>query len=77
MLVVLNFTPVVRKDYRIGVPEAGVYQEILNSDSVFYGGSNISNGVEILSQQEPTMGQPHSVELTLPPLGALVLQKKG
>ena len=77
VLVVLNFTPVVRKDYRIGVPEAGVYQEILNSDSVFYGGSNISNGVEILSQQEPTMGQPHSVELTLPPLGALVLQKKG
>jgi 1,4-alpha-glucan branching enzyme len=73
-VVVLNFTPVVRRDYRIGVPREGAYSEALNSDSRFYGGSDVGNGPEVHSQPLPWMGQRHSISLTLPPLGALVLK---
>jgi 1,4-alpha-glucan branching enzyme len=73
-VVVLNFTPVVRSDYRIGVPRSGVYREVLNSDSMFYGGSNVSNGVEIASEPVPWMRRSDSISITLPPLGALVLK---
>ncbi len=76
LIVILNFTPVVREHYRIGVPDGGVYGEILNSDSEYYAGSNISNGVEIPAQQRPWMNRPYSLELTLPPLAAVVLKKK-
>ncbi len=74
-LVVLNFTPVVRHHYRIGVPEAGCYAEVLNSDSEFYGGSNVSNGEAVASEAMSWMGRPHSISLTIPPLGALVLKR--
>lgn len=77
VVVVLNFTPMVRENYRIGVPEEGIYAEILNSDSVFYGGSNVSNGVEISTDAITAMGHEASIEITLPPLAGLVLQKKG
>ncbi len=73
LIVILNFTPVVHHGYRIGVPHGGGYRELLNSDSTFYGGSNTGNGGHIPSQAIPWMGQPHSLELTLPPLGALIL----
>ena len=73
-LVVLNFTPVVRRGYRIGVPLQGVYLEALNSDSRFYGGGDIGNGPEIPTDPVPWMGHAHSLALTLPPLGALVLR---
>ena len=73
-IVVLNFTPVVRTDYRIGVPRAGRYREVFNSDSRFYGGSDVSNGVDIASQQIAWMARRDSITLTLPPLGALVLK---
>lgn len=76
VVVVLNFTPVVREDYRIGVPEQGEYQEIFNSDSMFYGGSNVSNGTFIQSEALPHMNQPASVSLILPPLAGIVLQKR-
>jgi 1,4-alpha-glucan branching enzyme len=71
-VVVLNFTPVPRHGYRVGVPKAGSYREILSSDSQFYGGSNVGNGV---AHTEPTpwMSQPHSIVVSLPPLGGLVL----
>ncbi len=76
VLVVLNFTPVVRQQYRVGVPDAGTYYEIFNSDSIFYNGSNISNGTEIHSQSISAMGRADSVELDLPPLGAVFLKKR-
>ncbi len=73
VIVILNFTPVVREHYRIGVPVAGVYKEIFNSDSVFYDGSNTGNG-EVWAQPLPWMNLPHSIWLNLPPLGGLVLK---
>ena len=76
-IVVLNFTPVVRTNYRIGVPSAGHYREVLNSDSRFYGGSDVGNGPDIESQGISWMGQRDSICLTLPPLGALVLTLTG
>ncbi len=76
VLVVLNFTPVPRHNYRIGIPSEGVYEEILNSDSEYYGGSNLGNGQHIQSQPQEWMNQPHSLELTLPPLASIILRKK-
>ena len=72
-IVVLNFTPVTRKGYRIGVPGEGVFREKINSDSSFYGGSNIGNGERIKTDSISWMGFPCSLSLTLPPLGGLVL----
>lgn len=74
LLVVFNFTPVVRGGYRLGVPRAGRYTEVLNTDSAHYGGSNVGNAGSVRSEPVPWMGQPHSVVLNLPPLGGLVLQ---
>ncbi len=76
-LVVLNFTPVVRHGYRVGVPRLGFWQERLNSDSAFYGGSNYGNGGGVWAEPIPWHGQPASVALTLPPFGALLLQPQG
>ncbi|MEQ1620538.1 MAG: 1,4-alpha-glucan branching protein GlgB [Methylococcales bacterium] len=74
LIVILNFTPVVREDYRIGVPEAGTYHEVFNSDSSYYAGSNTGNGV-VLSEPVAWMNQLHSVNLTIPPLGAVILKR--
>lgn len=72
-LFICNFTPVVQYDYRIGVPLMGQYNELLNTDSAKYGGSNVLNGV--LQTTDIAMhGQAHSVLVTLPPLGMMVLQ---
>ena len=71
--VVANFTPVARHGYRIGVPQPGAYRELLNTDSEFYAGSNLGNGGGLLAVALPWMGQPASVELTLPGLGLLVI----
>ena len=73
MVVVVNLTPVPRRGYRVGVPRAGHYREVLNSDSEFYGGSNVGNGSSPL-ETEPRawMNRPHSLELTLPPLAGLI-----
>ncbi len=75
VLVVLNFTPVPRTHYRIGVKEPGYYQEIFNSDSGLYGGTNIGNAGGVQSEPTPWMGQTHSIEITLPPLAAVVFKK--
>jgi len=72
---VINFTPVARQDYVIGVPEGGRYVELLNSDAAMYGGSNVGNGGEIHSQPIPAHGRPHQLRLTLPPLGCLILKR--
>jgi 1,4-alpha-glucan branching enzyme len=74
VVVILNFTPVPRNNYRIGVPVAGRYRELFNSDSEYFGGSNLGNTYEIATEPTPWMGQEQSMTLTLPPLGALILQ---
>jgi 1,4-alpha-glucan branching enzyme len=76
LLIILNFTPVPRENYRIGVNHPGEYTEIFNSDSAFYGGSNIGNGLGLESEEKPWMGRDHSIALTLPPLGAILLRKQ-
>ncbi|WP_238442398.1 1,4-alpha-glucan branching protein GlgB [Desulfofalx alkaliphila] len=75
LLIVCNFTPVVRKKYRIGVPELKVYEEIFNSDWEQYGGSGQKNNF-IKAQSVPWHNQPYSAELNLPPLAVVILQVK-
>ena len=72
-VVALNFTPVPRWHYRLGVPRLGRYREIFNSDSSFYGGSNQGNGAEITAEAMPWMGYDYSIQLTLPPLAGVLL----
>ncbi|WFB34730.1 1,4-alpha-glucan branching protein GlgB [Kiritimatiellota bacterium B12222] len=74
IVVVLNFTPVPRENYRVGVPQAGYYREILNSDSEVYGGSNLGNAGGVHTDTISWMGKEHSINLTLPPLCAMVLK---
>jgi 1,4-alpha-glucan branching enzyme len=74
LVVVLNFTPVPRENYRIGVNHQGRYREVINSDSEFYGGTNLGNGSAIIAENIPWMGREQSVTLTLPPLGAVILE---
>lgn len=74
LVIALNFTPVPRAGYRLGVPAAQAYQEILNTDSEYYGGSNCGNAGRLAVQNHPYMGFEHSIELTLPPLAAVFLQ---
>ncbi len=75
ILVVLNFTPVPRDGYRIGVSQPGNYRELFNSDSAYYEGSNLGNGMPIPTEMIPWMGREQSIILTLPPLGAILLEK--
>lgn len=77
IVVVLNFTPQPRLDYRIGVPLAGSYRELFNSDSHFYGGSNLGNGLPMTSEPGQWMAQNQSIALTLPPLGGVILKHIG
>ncbi len=70
-----NFTPVPRRGYRIGIPQAGLYREIFNSDSGFYGGGNNGNGAGLEAENAPWMGYGHSLVITLPPLAGIILMK--
>jgi 1,4-alpha-glucan branching enzyme len=74
VIVVLNFTPVPRQRYRIGAPERGTYHEILNSDSAYYGGSNLGNAGRCQTSNVHWKGYAQSLALTLPPLAAIVLR---
>jgi len=74
VIVALNLTPVPRHDYRLGVPLAGHYKEIMNTDSETYGGSNIGNGDSVDSEEQAWMDQPHSVSISLPPLSCVILR---
>ncbi|ADJ27725.1 1,4-alpha-glucan branching protein GlgB [Nitrosococcus watsonii] len=76
VIVVLNFTPVPRTNYRLGVPKAGIYLECFNSDSTYYGGSNMGNSQTIQTDDMTWMGQPYSINITVPPLAGIVLQLK-
>jgi 1,4-alpha-glucan branching enzyme len=73
VIVILNFTPIIRHDYRVGVPGPGNYAEILNSDLKRYGGSNVSNPQTIPSEAIPWHGREHSIVVTLPPLAGILL----
>jgi 1,4-alpha-glucan branching enzyme len=77
VVFVCNFTPVVRPEYRIGVPRAGRYREVLNSDDTAFGGSGVTNGGGVDTEPVEAHGRPHSLRLTLPPLGVLMLKVEG
>ena len=74
VLVVANFTPVPREAYRVGVPFAGAWQEVINSDAGIYAGSNYGNGGAVMTEELPSHGQTVSLALNLPPLGVLILR---
>jgi 1,4-alpha-glucan branching enzyme len=76
ILAVLSFTPVPLDNYRVGVPGAGFWREILNSDAEEYGGSGRGNMGGVESEAIPTHGRAHSLSLTLPPLGMILLQRE-
>jgi 1,4-alpha-glucan branching enzyme len=71
ILCVCNFSPVVRRSYRVGVPVAGLYREILNTDSAFYAGTNVGNGGAVMAEAVPWHGLDFSLRLTLPPLATM------
>jgi 1,4-alpha-glucan branching enzyme len=74
ILVICNFTPVPRGNYRIGAPQAGDWEEILNTDAALYGGSNVGNAGMTRADGGPMHGQPASMSLTLPPLATIILR---
>ena len=67
-------TPAPRHHYRIGVPRPGYWREIANTDSRFYGGSDLGNAGEVHALGEPSHGAPQSLLLTLPPLATVMLR---
>jgi 1,4-alpha-glucan branching enzyme len=75
-LVVCNFTPVSRMNYRLGVPRGGYWREVLNSDAKVYGGSGYGNFGGIEATPIPSHGRYHSLSLTLPPLGVLFFKNE-
>ncbi len=74
VIVACNFTPVPRRGYRIGVPQAGAYREIFNSDSTHYGGSDLGNGRGVNASHTPCMNRPASLVFDLPPLACIMLE---
>ncbi len=72
--IVCNFTPVAREDYRLGLPHAGVWREIFNSDARDYGGSGLGNLGAVTAQASPAHGLPASADILLPPLSAVYFQ---
>jgi 1,4-alpha-glucan branching enzyme len=77
LLTVCNFTPVVRRNYGVGVPQGGIWRELLNSDAGVYGGSGVGNFGAVEAAPIPTHGRAHALTLTLPPLGCMVLKPDG
>ncbi len=75
VISIFNFTPVPREKYRIGVPDLTSYKIIMNSDSEYYGGSNVHNSELIAAESIPWSDKPYSIELNLPPLAGIVLKK--
>ena len=74
LLVIANFTPVLREKYQIGVPAAGKYKEIFNSDSAVYGGNDSVNKRVITSKKEECDGREDSISLTIPAMGVVVMK---
>lgn len=74
-IVICNFTPVPRQEYRIGINEPGQYIEVLNTDAEYYGGSGMGNVGRIASTASECHNRPHSLSLTLPPLSVVALRR--
>ncbi len=74
LVTAMNFTPVPRHNYRIGVPEACWYQEVFNTDSQHYAGSNVGNGPGVTAQEPGHHGRPAAIEISLPPLAAVMFK---
>jgi len=74
LLFVANFTPTVRHNYRVGVPTPGFYEEVLNSDNLKYGGSDLLNHGDLEAFPVPVSGFTHSLSVSVPPLGVTVLR---
>jgi 1,4-alpha-glucan branching enzyme len=74
VLVVCNFTPIIREGYRVGVPTGGYWRELLNSDGKEYDGTGVGNLGGVHAESTEAHGRPYSLRLTLPPLGALFLK---
>ncbi|QDK82224.1 1,4-alpha-glucan branching protein GlgB [Spirosoma sp. KCTC 42546] len=74
LLIVLNMTPIPRSNYRIGVPSAGSYQEVFNSDATEFYGSGVANTSPIASEEATWHGRSQSIQVNVPPLGAVVLK---
>jgi 1,4-alpha-glucan branching enzyme len=74
VVAVVNLTPVPRREYRIGVPRAGFWREILNTDSEFYGGSNLGNAGGMTAEPVSAHGREQALSLLLPPLATLILK---
>jgi 1,4-alpha-glucan branching enzyme len=74
-VVVVNFTPVPRPAYRVGVPEHGWYRELLNSDAEMYGGGNMGNSGGVVTEAIPSHGFDQSLSLVVPPLGFVLLKR--
>jgi 1,4-alpha-glucan branching enzyme len=77
VLAICNMSPVPRSNYRIGVPVAGAWREIFNSDAAIYGGSNVGNGGQVVTEPEPSHGEAQSLGIVLPPLAAVLLRSEG
>ena len=77
VVAVLNFTPVPREGYRVGVPREGSYVELINSDAETYGGGNLGNGGVVFTEAIAAHGHQQSLKLKLPPLGCLILKRAG
>jgi len=75
LMICCNFTPVPREGYGFGVPEEGYYQEVLNTDSALFGGSDMGNGGLVPSRDIPMHNRPYSIAVTLPPLGVVVFRR--
>ena len=76
LVFLCNFTPVVHRGFSLGVPQEGVYHERLNSDAARFGGSDVINAVPLQSKAEPTGRCPFRVELDVPPLGMVILERE-
>jgi 1,4-alpha-glucan branching enzyme len=74
LVVLVNFTPVPRQSYRIGVPKGGFYREVLNSDSEHYGGGNMGNGGGVAAEETAWGEFSHSIVVTVPPLAMVILE---
>jgi 1,4-alpha-glucan branching enzyme len=74
LIFIANFSPMLRTNYRIGIPKMGYYSELFNSDSQIYGGGNNLNKPELETAPIPKHGRTHSLSLTLPPLGITILK---
>ena len=76
VVIILNFSPVVRENYRIGVPDAQYYTEIYNSDTENYWGSGVGNKGKMAVDSISSHGRENSIQITIPPLAGIILKPK-